>query len=80
MVRTEEDTGYYSPGRRISRCARVLGALVNHSAVEVSSLKGGTWGFPFHKRQNHQPLPECKVISDFFVPLDYDESQNLCKS
>lgn len=68
MVRPEEDTGYYSPGGRISRCAGVLGALVNHSAVEVDhylSLKGGTWGFPFHKKQNHQPLPECKVISVF---------------
>lgn len=46
MVWAEEDTGYHSPGGRISRCANVLGSLVNHSAVEVDcclSLEGGTW-------------------------------------
>lgn len=68
MVRAEEDTGYYSPGGRISRCASVLGALINCSAVEVDhylSLKGGTWRFAFHKGRDLQPLPECKVISAF---------------
>lgn len=68
MVWAEEDTGYYSPGGRISRCASVLGALLNHSAVEVDhcvSLKGGTCRFAFHKGQDLQSLPECKVISAF---------------
>lgn len=68
MVWAEEDTGYYSPGGRISRCASVLGALVNHSAVKVGHclcLKGETWRFAFHKGQDLHTLPECKVISAF---------------
>lgn len=68
MVWAEEDTGYYSSGGRISRCATVLGGLVNYSAVEIDhclSLKGGTWRFAFHKGWDLQPLPDCKVIPAF---------------
>lgn len=77
VVRTEEDTGYYSPGGRISRWASVLGALGNHPAMEVNhylSLKGGTWVFPFQKGKI---ISLCQNIKwfQFFAPLAWWESK-----